>query len=336
MNGTATDCASPPRTLGATARRPADRAPKTGARAPARAPPHTAAKSDAVADTGDHELDRRIGRGPLAADSSSRCGRPHRRHGAGGHRLRGGDGLPRVRGGRLPPARAQHRPDGALPRPRSRPDRRPGADRGGPRGRDAGDARNGRLARRAERPGAAGVDRGRIRDLGHPLLRVAVGLHRLAALARDVGSAVPHPRAVGRAGLGAGRGQPRARRLRARRRAAAPGGPTRARGPVPGRRRRRGRAGRRRQLVLERPARARRRGHRRSSRGPSSPPAWRSPPGARRPPCTDRGPERSPARSRRRPGVSGRPPRVRATRRRPPIPWRRRRGTPCCRCPGRR
>ena len=47
---------------------------------------------------------------------------------------------------------------------RTRPDRRPRADRGRAGGGDAGDARDGRLAGRAERPRAAGLDGGRLRD----------------------------------------------------------------------------------------------------------------------------------------------------------------------------
>ena len=50
----------------------------------------------------------------------------------------------------------------------------------------------------------------------------AVGVHRLAVVARHVGPAVPYPRSLDRAGLGARRHQPGARRVRPGRRPAAP------------------------------------------------------------------------------------------------------------------
>ena len=70
-------------------------------------------------------------------------------------------------------------------------------------------------------------------------------VHRLAAVARHVGPALPHPGAVDRAGLDSGGGQPGARRVRPRRGPTPPRGQAGAGGSRPGCRGRRRRAGRR-------------------------------------------------------------------------------------------
>ena len=132
--------------------------------------------------------------------------RPRRRlAGPGANRgrrrlLRDRHGLRRGRGRRGPSDGAGAAAPADLPaREGARPDRAAGPDRDRPRSRHAGDARGHRVDRGPKALGVARLDGCRIRGLGHRLLRLAMGLRRLADVALRLGPAVPDPGAVDRA-----------------------------------------------------------------------------------------------------------------------------------------
>src|SRR2546428_153095 len=110
-----------------------------------------------------------------------------------GGRLRGGDGLRRSGGRRLPAAELRHHRPAARHRPLRPEDR---GHRAGARGGHARDDPGRRPGGRALAPGPARLRLRRLRNVGHRLLRLAAPHGRLAGFAAGVGPPVPDPAAV--------------------------------------------------------------------------------------------------------------------------------------------
>src|SRR5882724_8301531 len=115
--------------------------------------------------------------------------------------LRRRNGLRRIGGRRLPAGDREPRRDDLPDRHHPEP---PRGDRDRPRGGDDLHAHRARGPCGVGPLGALPPLLRRVRRVGHPLLRLAEDVHRLAGVAPDVGHPLPDPRAVGGAGAGAG------------------------------------------------------------------------------------------------------------------------------------